>query len=118
MRARPIFAIVVLLAAAVVGAAPATAASGRGAHVLAQQTSGNEEQAQGQESSNKSGQGQGSAGAESGAAGSTEGGSSTQSDVPWTFQMARLSIVLLVLLLGAIGLFYYRLVIKRQRGEV
>ena len=118
MRARAIFATAVLLAASVVGAAAASGAPSRGAHVLAQQTSGNEAQSQGQESSNKNGQGQGSAGAESGAAGDTEGGSSTQSDVPWTFQMARLSIVLLVLLLGAIGLFYYRLVIKRQRGEV
>jgi hypothetical protein len=37
---------------------------------------------------------------------------------PWTYQMARISIVLLVLILGAVALLYYRLVIARQRGEV
>jgi hypothetical protein len=37
---------------------------------------------------------------------------------PWTYQMARISIVLLVLIIAAVGLLYYRLVIARQRGEV
>jgi hypothetical protein len=37
---------------------------------------------------------------------------------PWTYQMARISIVLLILILGAVALLYYRLVVARQRGEV
>ena len=37
---------------------------------------------------------------------------------PWTYQMARISIVLLLLIFAAVGLLYYRLVIARRRGEV
>jgi hypothetical protein len=37
---------------------------------------------------------------------------------PWTYQMARISIVLLILIIGAVALLYYRLVVARQRGEV
>jgi hypothetical protein len=37
---------------------------------------------------------------------------------PWTYQMARISIVLLVLMIVAVALLYYRLVVARQRGEV
>jgi hypothetical protein len=37
---------------------------------------------------------------------------------PWTYQMARISFLLLALLLLSMGAIYYRLVVKRQRGEV
>jgi hypothetical protein len=37
---------------------------------------------------------------------------------PWTFQMARIGGLLVILLLGGIGWWYYRLIIKRQRGEI
>jgi hypothetical protein len=37
---------------------------------------------------------------------------------PWTYQMARISLALLALLLLGMGAVYYRLVVKRQRGEV
>jgi hypothetical protein len=37
---------------------------------------------------------------------------------PWTYQMARISIVLLLLIFASLALLYYRLVIARQRGEV
>lgn len=37
---------------------------------------------------------------------------------PWTYQMARLSLVLLALLALGIGAAYYRFVVMRQRGEV
>jgi hypothetical protein len=37
---------------------------------------------------------------------------------PWTYQMARISIVLLVLMIAGVAALYYRLVIARQRGEV
>jgi hypothetical protein len=36
---------------------------------------------------------------------------------PWTYQMARLSVGLLLLLAVGIGATYYRLIAKRQRGE-
>jgi hypothetical protein len=37
---------------------------------------------------------------------------------PWTYQMARMMLGLVALLLLGMGLIYYRLVVKRQRGEV
>jgi hypothetical protein len=36
---------------------------------------------------------------------------------PWTYQMARISLLLLVLLVLGMAAVYYRLVVKRQRGE-
>jgi hypothetical protein len=37
---------------------------------------------------------------------------------PWTFQMARIGGVLVLLLLAGIGWWYYRLIFRRQRGEI
>ena len=37
---------------------------------------------------------------------------------PWTYQMARISLGLVALILLAVAATYYRLVIRRQRGEV
>ncbi|MGH2787480.1 MAG: hypothetical protein ACRDJV_06165 [Actinomycetota bacterium] len=37
---------------------------------------------------------------------------------PWTYQMARIGGVLVLLLLAGIGWWYYRLVVRRQRGEI
>jgi len=37
---------------------------------------------------------------------------------PWTFQMARIGGLLVLLLLLGIGWWYYRLVLRRQRGEI
>ncbi|HEY7875819.1 MAG TPA: hypothetical protein VIG64_11940 [Actinomycetota bacterium] len=37
---------------------------------------------------------------------------------PWTYQMARISLLLLALLFLAMAAAYYRFVVKRQRGEV
>ena len=36
---------------------------------------------------------------------------------PWTYQMARISLLLLALLFVAVGAAYYRFVVRRQRGE-
>jgi hypothetical protein len=52
-----------------------------------------------------------------------KGGGKTQAATPspgppWTYQMARISIVLLLLIIAAVALLYYRLVLARQRGEV
>jgi hypothetical protein len=37
---------------------------------------------------------------------------------PWTFQMARIGGVLVLLLLAGIGWWYYRFIVRRQRGEI
>lgn len=37
---------------------------------------------------------------------------------PWTYQMARISLLLVALLFLGMGAVYYRLVVRRQRGEV
>jgi hypothetical protein len=83
----------------------------------AQDPTGNEEEAEGQEGQGGPGEGQGTAEAETGAGGQTEGGSS-EAGPPWTYQMARLSVALLLALGGGIGLMYYRFVAKRRRGEI
>jgi hypothetical protein len=48
--------------------------------------------------------------------GQTEGTEAT--GPPWTYQMARAGLLLLLVLVLGIGLAYYRFVLKRQRGEV
>jgi 4-amino-4-deoxy-L-arabinose transferase-like glycosyltransferase len=50
--------------------------------------------------------------------GTGQGGAEPETGPPWTYQMARLSVALLVLLALGIGLMYYRLIAKRQRGEI
>jgi hypothetical protein len=47
--------------------------------------------------------------------GQTEG--AAEAGPPWTYQMARLGFVLLVVLALGIGLAYYRFVMRRARGE-
>lgn len=37
---------------------------------------------------------------------------------PWTYQMAKITLVMLLLLGVAIGAIYYRLVVRRRRGDV
>lgn len=65
------------------------------------------------ENRNRGGEGRDPA-AESGADEGQTGGAE-ETGPPWTYQMARISLVLLVLTLGAIGLAYYRLVVLRKR---
>lgn len=36
---------------------------------------------------------------------------------PWTYQMAKITLVMLLLLSLAIGGIYYRLVVRRRRGD-
>ena len=103
---------------AVAAAAPVAQARPGGPSALAaQDPTGPEDEAEGQEGQGGAGEGQGTAEAETGAGGQTEGGTSATGP-PWTYQMARLALVLLAVLAGAIALAYYRFVAKRQRGEV
>ena len=116
--------LAVLLAAILVGAPSLLIAASAPAHaravVLAQpgDPTGAEDEAEGQEGQGGEGEGQGSSEAETGAGGETEGGASTETGPPWTYQMARLSLLLLVLLAGGIAFLYYRLITRRQRGQV
>jgi hypothetical protein len=48
----------------------------------------------------------------------SEGGGAAETGPPWTYQMAKVTLVLLVLLGLAIGAIYYRLVVRRRRGDV
>ena len=48
----------------------------------------------------------------------SEGGGAAETGPPWTYQMAKITLVLLVLLGLAIGAIYYRLVVRRRRGDV
>jgi hypothetical protein len=110
--------VLVLLGASLTQSGAAAAAADRGVVLAQQDLTGQEEEAEGQEGQPGKGEGQAGSGAESGAAGETEEGASAESGPPWTYQMARLSLALLVVLAAAIALAYYRLVAKRQRGEI
>jgi hypothetical protein len=86
--------------------------------VLAQDTNsdanpGPEEESQGQESSNKGG-----SSAETGAdKGQTEP-AADETGPPWTYQMARIGILIILAMVLGVGLAYYRFVVRRQRGAV
>lgn len=61
--------------------------------------------------------GQGEPEAETGAGeGETEGAAEEEEGPPWTYQMARITLVLLILLFLAMGLLYWRLLASRQRA--
>jgi hypothetical protein len=63
-------------------------------------------------------EGSGSAEAESGAnEGQVESGE-TETGPPWTYQMARITLALLVVMALAMGALYWRLVVQRQRRGV
>jgi hypothetical protein len=46
-----------------------------------------------------------------------KGGGQTETGPPWTYQMARITVVLVVFLGLGLGLLYYRLVVRRRRGD-
>lgn len=70
---------------------------------------GQEEEAEGQEGQDPKGEE-----AEVGAEGED---AADETGPPWTYQMARMAIALLLLVAAAIALMYYRLVIVRTRAE-
>ena len=59
--------------------------------------------------------GAGDAEAETGAAGDEEAAAEEEGP-PWTYQMARITLALLLLLFLAMGLLYWRLLASRQRA--
>lgn len=87
---------------------------------LAQQPEGDPE-AEGQEGQDQGdGEGQSDEAAETGASeGETEDGTSEgETGPPWTYQMARITLALLLGLVLALAYLYYRLVASRRRGAV
>ncbi|HEX2049404.1 MAG TPA: hypothetical protein VHJ34_02090 [Actinomycetota bacterium] len=111
MRAR--LAIVLVLAAlGATGAATVSYAAPDDSTVLAQQT-GQDPETEGQEGQDAEG-----STAETGAdAGETEG-AAAETGPPWTYQMARIALVMLLLLAVAVVLLYRRLVVGRRRGAI
>lgn len=120
MRSRLLIAMS-LLALLVVGGGLQTAFAGE---LLAQPAGGEEEESEsgttgGEEESQQSeaedgGAGQDDPESETGAGEGEE--AATETGPPWTYQMARLGIAMLVFLGLAVFLLYWRLVIGRQRG--
>lgn len=62
------------------------------------------------------GEGQSGEEAETGSEEADTGEAATETGPPWTFQMARISLVLTLLLGLAIARWYYKLVASRQKG--
>ena len=117
MRSRT--AVLFLLLALVVNVAFVATPTALGA-VLAQQpnedtgTTGGDAQDQGE------GAGQDDPDAETGASEdqAEEGTSAEATGPPWTYQMARISLALLVLLAIGLGVLYVRLISSRRKGAV
>jgi hypothetical protein len=105
--------MVSVIAAAFILGVPALPAGAEspGDMLLAQQP-GEEPETEGEEGADPEGTQE-----ETGAGeGETEG--AAEPGPPWTYQMARIGIVMLVLLALAMGLTYRRLIVARKRGEV
>lgn len=80
-------------------------------HLFAQDEQPDEEQVGGEEEQSGGGAEAETGAGEDGAAAEVEAGPL------WTYQMARIALVGLVPLFALMGLLYYRLVIRRARGE-
>lgn len=74
-------------------------------------------ESEGGEASNEGeGEGQSDADAETGAGEGEQEEAATEEGPPWTYQMARIGLVLLALVGLLMGLLYYRMIASRQRG--
>jgi hypothetical protein len=113
MRSRLVTIGLLVLVAVAVFALPVEA------HVVLAQQGGEDTQVEGQEGQDEGGGGQDDPEAETGASkGETEDASTEETGPPWTYQMAWITLALLVLLALGLASSYYRLVISRRRGEV
>ncbi len=113
MRARSGTILVLILASLCSFGAPAAIATAGPGVTLAQDPTGQDDEAGGQEG----GSGNDSA-AESGASEEETEGSAETTGPPWTLFMAYISIALLLLLALAIARWYYLFVVTRRRSEV
>lgn len=107
MRARFAVLFVLLLAFFSLGALPSVA--------FAQDDTGGTEQ-EGADADAEGEGGQGEPEAETGAGEGETEGAAEEEGPPWTYQMARITLVLLILLFLAMGLLYWRLLASRQRA--
>jgi cobalamin biosynthesis Mg chelatase CobN len=113
MHSRRVVALVaaLLFLAAVSSAAPAFATSS----VATAQTGETGEQEG--EGGQGQGEGQDDPDAETGASEEESEGGATETGPPWTYQMARITLIGSAFLLLACGYLYWRLVVRRRRGE-
>ena len=105
MRAR--LALALLLALSITALSPVIGSALAGTQVTAQ-----EEESEGQDQGGQDPE------TETGADEGQTGGAAEETGPPWTYQMARMGIGLMVILALGIGLAYYRFVTKRQRGMI
>lgn len=76
-----------------------------------------EDESQGGESGNESeGEGQSDADAETGAGAGEQEAAVEEEGPPWTYQMARIGIVLMLIVGLLMGALYYRMIASRQRS--
>lgn len=125
MRTRLVPLIVITAAVLASFVTPAAASADV---VLAQQPATDEGQAPGdpvddtdarqgsEQQAGDDGEGQGDPDAQSGAGEGEQGEATVEEGPVWTYQMARLGLVLLLLIGLGIGLAYYKLVAQRQRA--
>jgi uncharacterized protein HemX len=83
-----------------------------GSAVAATQVTAQEEESEGQDEGGQDPE------TETGADEGQAEGAEEETGPPWTYQMARMGIALMVVLALGIGLAYYRFVTKRQRGVI
>jgi hypothetical protein len=128
MRMRLALPLALVLAGPFLFALPAMAA-GTGEVVLAQQPGGDQEDPgdpvdegdagdMGEELEQGEGEGQDDPDTQTGAGEDEQTEAEPEEGPVWTYQMARISLVLLALMLLATGLAYHKLVTKRQRTGV
>ncbi|GEM_PF-2584251 len=113
MRALPVTVLAVVIAC--MSCLPPFAPMARAAEqvVLAQQPTGEDDEAGGQEGGSGD-----DTGAESGASQEETSATTEEAGPPWTYQMAFLSIALVLLLGLAIARWYYQLIVVRRRGAL
>ncbi|HET7481665.1 MAG TPA: hypothetical protein VFK89_02265 [Actinomycetota bacterium] len=122
MRRFASLAVLVLVAFATVPVAAAQASPHR---VVLAQTGGGSDTGdagatnkdasqQGESQDQAAGKGQSDPEAETGGSNSKE--TTEEEGPPWTYQMARIGIALLIFMFLGLGLLYYRMIAKRQRG--
>jgi hypothetical protein len=118
VRSRLTIVLALLLVAANLLAVTAPAAAGP--RVLAQDVGEGEEDAQpGEEQQtgeSEDEEGAGQQDPETQTEPGAEEGAESETGPPWTYQMARVGLLMGLLMLAAIGLLYWRLVIRRARG--
>lgn len=98
-------------------AAGAAARVHAGTPVLAQEDEGGGDNLAPGEQTNEQGDEEGTAGETGAGAGETEAGA-TETGPPWTYQMARISIVLLILTLVGVFAAYWRFVYQRKKAGI